>query len=237
MLPLFKGLAKELRSEGCTVKVVAGWKERGRPFTFGPIKGMMYHHTASNKDSGNLPALGICTHGRSDLPGPLCQFLVGRNGTIVFIAAGYANHAGAGSGHGLAGNSDTIGVECENNGLGEPWPKEQLAAIATLFAVLLKRTGLPTSQLIGHKEWTTRKPDPAGIDMGAFRTRVSRRRKTVGQTQFKLVAVRVQKRTAFGWDEKVTTRRVKTVAGGNKAREIAGALRDKGWKVEVTKLG
>lgn len=171
----YKGLAKVLRKKGLKVKVVQGWKTRGHPGTFAP-RGVMFHHTASGSGGGNAPALGIVTHGRSDLLGPLCNFLVARDGTVYFVAAGRSYHAGEGGPlKGVPadnGNSYLFGVECENNGIGEKWPEKQKEAIATLFAVLLKRVGKKEEMVIAHKEWTSRKIDPAGINMEGFRYRV-----------------------------------------------------------------
>lgn len=170
----YDGLARDLKKHGVKVRKVKGWRTRGSG-TFDP-RGVLFHHTASNQASGDAPALGICTFGRSDLPGPLCQFLVGRDGTVYFVAAGRANHAGFGGPiKGIpkdSGNSYLYGVECENNGIGEPWREEQKRAIAILFALLLKRMNRGARMVIGHREWTSRKIDPNGIDLNAFRKRV-----------------------------------------------------------------
>lgn len=171
----YDGLARDLKKHGVKVRKVKGWRTRGREGAFEP-RGVLFHHTASNPASGDAPALGICTVGRSDLPGPLCQFLVGRDGTVYFIAAGRANHAGLGGPiKGIpqdSGNSYLYGVECENSGVGEPWPSKQREAIAILFALLLKRMKRGARMVIGHKEYTSRKIDPNGIDLNAFRKRV-----------------------------------------------------------------
>jgi N-acetyl-anhydromuramyl-L-alanine amidase AmpD len=218
MNEIFEGLGKELRKNGCTTRAVKGWKTRGTS-SFAP-RGILFHHTASNKDSGNAPALGICTHGRSDLPGPLCHFLVGRDGIVYFVAAERANHAGTGGPiKGIptdSGNSFLVGVECENNGIGEPWPARQLDAILTLFAVLTKRMDVGSAMVIGHKEYTTRKIDPANINLDTFRTRVAKRRKSLGRKTFRVVA-----------------RKVVDVLGGKKARALAKRLRKQGFKVET----
>lgn len=175
MSDLFAGLGQELKNHGLKVQKVKGWRDRGHPGTFQP-RGVMFHHTASNKLSGNAPALGIVTFGRVDLPGPLSQFVVGRDGTIFFVAAGRAYHAGEGGPlEGIPanqGNDYLVGVECENDGLGEKWPEVQKRAIGMLFAVLCKRMDVGAGKVIGHKEWTTRKIDPANIDMDTFRGRV-----------------------------------------------------------------
>lgn len=171
---IFDGLGEQLKANGCKVKKVKGWQSRGSG-TFDP-RGVVFHHTATPATSGNAPALGIVTHGRSDLPGPLCQFLVARDGTIFFVAKGRANHAGLGGPYnGIpkdSGNAYTFGIECENSGVGEPWSKAQKRAIAVLCACLLRRMNAEPKMLFGHKEWTTRKIDPAGIDMDNFRDRV-----------------------------------------------------------------
>lgn len=171
------GLPVHLRRWGLKVIEKDGWRERGRPYTFSP-KAVICHHTASGKDSGNFGSEATVTYGRSDLPGPLCQFLLGRDGTVKLIAAGYANHAGYGGPRaGIPqdmGNTYAYGIEAENNGLGEPWSKAQLNAYYRLCAALLAYMGTrDVSKVFAHKEWAPgRKTDPAGIDMDKFRDNV-----------------------------------------------------------------
>jgi hypothetical protein len=38
----------------------------------------------------DAPTLNLCTNGRSDLPGPLCQIVFGRTGIVYVIAAGWS---------------------------------------------------------------------------------------------------------------------------------------------------
>ena len=171
------GLVAHLRKWGLKVEEKEGWRHRGRPYNFYP-KAIIAHHTASGSQSGNFASEGIVTSGRSDLPGPLCQVLLGRDGTVKLIADGYANHAGYGGPRaGIPanqGNTYSIGIEAENNGVGEPWSKAQLNAYYRLCAALLVWLGKPDANLvIGHKEWAPgRKIDPAGIDMNRFREQV-----------------------------------------------------------------
>ena len=181
-LPLV-GFGRLLEKNGVKVKRVSGWKTRGRPGTF-QVKGGMMHHTASQPRPGNdAPALSICIHGRGDLQGPLCQALLGRDNVVYLIAAGRANHAGSGGPWGAvpqdSGNAYFVGLECENNGVGESWSEEMRATAATFFAVLAKWKGFSPSMLIGHKNWTSRKIDPRGVNMWRFRRRVRRRMRTV----------------------------------------------------------
>lgn len=169
-------LVRHLRNWGLKVETKAGYEDRGRPYDFRP-RAIICHHTASNASSGNFGSESIVTTGRSDLPGPLCQFLLGRDGTVKVIALGYANHAGYGGPRaGIPanlGNTYTWGIEAENNGIGERWSAAQLNAYYRLCAALLDRMGTKdTSKVFAHKEWTSRKIDPAGINMQFFRSRV-----------------------------------------------------------------
>lgn len=181
----FKYLVELLRDNGIKVKFVDGWKHRTAGGTFKAIAAM-FHHTASAWAGKNLPvapALAVVTHGRSDLPGPLCQMLVGRDSTAYIIAKGRANHAGTGGPFrnipADSGNAYTFGVEVENNGVGEPWDEKFRDDLATIFACILIAMGKDEEWLLGHKTWTTRKIDPAGIDIPDFRGRVKRKIKHI----------------------------------------------------------
>ena len=87
-------LATVLDNAGLKVAETPGWRSRGRADMPRPL-GVMCHHTA-NPHSGNMPTLNMLINGRSDLPGPLCQLGLGRDGTFYVVAAGRANHAGLG---------------------------------------------------------------------------------------------------------------------------------------------
>ena len=166
------GLPALLRNAGLTVVEVPGWQTRGAP-TLDP-RVILRHHTAGPSGGGDLPTRGVLVNGRSDLPGPLCQIGLGRSGTCYVIAAGKANHAGAGSWLGITGNTHALGVEAENDGR-QPWPAEQLAAWDVLDVVLLRLIGQPASHLCAHREWAPRrKTDPHSLPMDAVRDRVAR---------------------------------------------------------------
>lgn len=165
----------QLEAAGLTVIREWGWDLRGSP-SFNP-QGVVCHHTAS-APGNNAPSLGICINGRPDLPGPLCQILIARDGTCHVIASGTANHAGAGGWRGLTGNTSVFGIEVENNGLGEPWSGHLLDVFARACAALLRGMGdTDADNVCLHREWApTRKPDPAGPgfpqDGNTWRTRV-----------------------------------------------------------------
>lgn len=173
------GLINHLKIWGLTVEESKGWRHRGRPYNFYP-RAIIAHHTASNAQSGNFGSERIVTVGRSDLPGPLCQFLLGRDGTVKLIAAGYSNHAGYGGPKvdvpANMGNTYTYGIEAENNGIGEPWTRKQLNAYYRLCAALLVwMDRKDVNRVFAHKEWAPgRKIDPAGINMDRFREQVQK---------------------------------------------------------------
>lgn len=172
--------ADRLRAAGLTVVEEDGWRTRGFDFPAMP-KVVVGHHTASNPASGSMPSLGILINGRPapppPLPGPLCQVGLSRTGVAHVIAAGKANHAGPGAWKTVDSSEETIGIEAENNGLGEPWPAVQLEAYDLVSAVLLDYLEQPASMFCGHREWALpsgRKIDPTGIDLDQQRGRIDR---------------------------------------------------------------
>lgn len=169
------GLADALRDEGVKVQEISGWQSRssgGIHYNNNGKKGVILHHTASSISGGPAPALGIVTYGRSDLPGPLANVLTGRDLVARVVAAGKANHAGAGGPFRTVAasnaNYEMAGIEAENNGIGEIWTPQFLEFNMKVAAAILKLQKLDASWCIGHKEWTSRKPDPS-TSMVAFR--------------------------------------------------------------------
>jgi len=172
-------LPKVLLDAGLRVAEQPGWKTRGRG-DVGTIRGIICHHTAGAK-TGNMPSLGVVTNGRDDLPGPLSQLCLGRDGTFFVVAAGRCNHAGAGNWQGLtSGNSSFIGIEAENTGKlegpnADPWPSVQLDAYRRGVAAILTKLRANAIMCCGHKEYALpvgRKPDPT-FDMEDFRRQVA----------------------------------------------------------------
>jgi N-acetyl-anhydromuramyl-L-alanine amidase AmpD len=172
-------LAEVLEDAGLKVAEQPGWRTRGHG-DVGTIRGVMCHHTAG-PPNGIMPSLGIVTNGRPDLPGPLAQLCLGRDGTFFVVAAGRANHAGQGNWQGITtGNSSFIGIEAENTGhtsgpQADPWPAVQLDAYRRGVAALLKKIGADEAMCCGHKEYALpagRKSDPT-FDMSEFREQVA----------------------------------------------------------------
>lgn len=168
--------AQVLRDAKLSVVEEDGWAARGREFTRTPLA-IILHHDASA--AGQIPDHpSVIIHGRSGkkpLPGPLAQWYLNRNGVWHVVASGKANHAGSGYYNGLtSGNSNTLGIEAANNGVGEPWPEAQMQSYAKGVAAILKQLGAPSLNAIGHKEWApSRKIDPS-FDMNDFRAQVKK---------------------------------------------------------------
>jgi len=162
-----------LRAAGLKVAETEGWIDRGRG-EMGRVRGVMCHHTGTTAP-GNMPTLELLKKGRNDLPGPLAQLGLGRDGTFYVIAAGRANHAGPGMWKGIrTGNSSFIGIEAENGGReGDVWPDVQMDAYRRGVAEILRHIGADASMCCGHKEY--RQPriklDPL-FDMDVFRADV-----------------------------------------------------------------
>ena len=186
-------LLRILKGEGVAVKAPnAGWTtherddETGKPF--GPVHGVMIHHTASHN------SFNVVYNGRSDLPGPLAHAYIDKAGVVWMCSSGRANHAGLGDSDVLNavrtesyatrppapnqrnadGNDPFYGFECENLGDGEdPWPNAQRNAMVKASAAICRLYGWTAKSVIGHLEWTNQKVDPRGFAMSTFRTQVA----------------------------------------------------------------
>ena len=162
-------IADRLRAYALKVVEIDGWQTRGSA-TFNP-KGSVDHHTAGSS-RGNAPSLGVCIYGRSGLPGPLCNVLIGRDNTCYVIAAGRANHAGRGGWKGLSGNSSVYGIERENIGTSaEPWRDDQHLIAGAAHAALME--GKDLGNVCRHAEWTSRKIDTHSVNGDDLRTLVT----------------------------------------------------------------
>ena len=163
-------LERAVKRAGVKYRAQSGWRNRGRG-TMGSIQSIMCHHTAGPA-SGNTPSLNVVTYGRPGLSGPLAQLFLARDGTVILVAAGRANHAGRVSSNRYS-NSHSIGIEAEETGVSS-WPAAQLDAYAKLCKALIDEFNLPVSRVIGHAEAAVprgRKVDP-NFSMNAFRRKV-----------------------------------------------------------------
>lgn len=157
---------------------------------WGPVHGVMIHHTVSQ---GTAHTVELCRKGYSGLPGPLCHGVIAKDGTVYVVGYGRTNHAGKGDrdvfnavvaesyatnppadqAAEMDGNPHFYGFECVNLGDGrDPWPPAQLMAIERASAAICKAHGWTQKSVIGHKEWRPGKIDPAPFTMAYMRERI-----------------------------------------------------------------
>lgn len=158
-------------ARGLRVQYSSGWENRSRPYSFNPSVGIVDHHTAATTDIDS-----VLINGRSDLPGPLCNWALHKDGTWVLIAAGYANHAGS-SVPGAPSNSSGWGVEATGpiplDGYG-PSAFPNYDSYVVGMACILEIENWAASKAWGHKESCDppgRKIDPS-FSMDAFRDQI-----------------------------------------------------------------
>ena len=182
-----------LRAEGVKVSEYESWRTHNRNHKgpWGPVNGVMIHHTVSK---GELSSVELCYDGYSALPGPLCQSVIGKSGYAYMTGNGRCNHAGGGDPNVLAavideryndkppathhhdgssgavdGNAHFYGAECVNLGDGkDPWPDDQVDAIVRWASAICRFHGWSEKSVIGHKEWSDYKSDPAGPGIGTM---------------------------------------------------------------------
>ncbi|MBT2609895.1 peptidoglycan-binding protein [Streptomyces sp. ISL-87] len=179
---------KALVAEGLNVKEYKDWRNHNRNHkgAWGPVHGVVIHHTAGTN------SLDLCYDGTSELPGPLCQTYLHKNGTAYMVGNGRANHAGTFAQNAVTaavnespthprpdasepvdGNVQFYGIEIENLGNGkDPFPDVQYQAAVLWAAAICRFHGWTANSVIGHGEGTRRKVDPA-FDMNEFRRNVA----------------------------------------------------------------
>ncbi|MEU6768499.1 peptidoglycan recognition family protein [Streptomyces sp. NPDC046853] len=185
-------LLAKLRAEGVRVAEKSGWRThtRNHKGPWGPVNGVVIHHTAGAN------SLGVCWSGTSSLPGPLCHTHLAKNGTATMISGGRANHAGTfaqnahtavvnessthprpDSSEPVDGNAHYYGIEIENLGNGrDPYPAFQYDQAVRWATAICRAHGWSADSVIGHKEGTRRKIDPS-FGMDQFRKDVDERLK------------------------------------------------------------
>ena len=159
-----------LRAAGVDVYVMPGAETRTtRSSGLTPL-GLVWHHTATGPNWNDDHVAFLLRDGRRDLPGPLSQVGIERDGTWVIVALGRANH----NGYGSPWRNDSIGLEFYNSGTGEPWPADQVRSGIVGTAAILRHLGKGTDAVMGHKETDpNRKIDPHGLDMREIRRRIN----------------------------------------------------------------
>lgn len=185
-----------MKKWGVPVKWYPGWDTRGRPGAFSSVNGIVIHHTGSDSQSdGYLDFLFKTGRPADGIPGPLCNVSTDMDGDLWVGAIGRANHAGKGSSNILDavikeqyagyqspelkpgpdatdGNAHFYGNEVRYDG-GQAMTVKQFATAVRWSAAICDHYGWSALSVIGHREWTRRKPDPGMCSMYTFRAAVA----------------------------------------------------------------
>jgi len=168
-------LADVLRDAGLTVVEHAGWKTHNRPGSWAPTFGVI-HATAAPRTQADSVQISVVRNGREDLPGPIANGTVDRQGRWHILSAGRCNSTLAGTAGPFEGrgNANALSTEACNDNRTEPWPTVQYNAYVVGWAAWCHRIGWTPGRLVGHKEHTPgRKSDPT-FNMPKFRADVAR---------------------------------------------------------------
>ena len=174
---------RALKAEGVRFVELDGWTTRGRDQatgkTFGPVNGVLNHHTAG-RDS--LDVIAYRGQGAA-VPPPLAHALLRKDGVVVLVADGRANHAGLAAKNSfdaivaekpipkpskasgtVDGNDSLYGLETENLGNGtDVYTRAQYDAWVRFNAAICRFHGWGAGSCAGHLETSVEgKPDPRG---------------------------------------------------------------------------
>lgn len=202
--PAPQAIVDGFRSAGLTVVELDGWRDRCRCHAgshekrvqptgraFRSFHGVTWHHTAGPMLGGQA-AIDYCkqilVRGNGVVPGPLCLAGVDKDGRMIMISAGRANHIGSISqrsltamrnasfslegsqnlrGSGVDGNAYTLGFEILAPGVPNDKQRE---ATKIASAVINDLCGWSGQETHGHGECSDQRgfSDP-GFDMGRVR--------------------------------------------------------------------
>lgn len=119
---------------------------------------VIIHHTAQDSLNQTIKTF------HSTRAGTSAHYVIGRDGKVVHMVNDYlrANHAGVSKwGKDTDLNSSSIGIELDNNGIGDVWQDAQINSLLKLLATLKKTYNIPTANFIGHADIAPgRKNDP-----------------------------------------------------------------------------
>lgn len=175
----------QLKKWGLRYVEIPGWATHNREGhgAWGPINGFIWHHTGADISNASAKSYAGSTlyNGLPDLPGPLCQFSIGVDGTVYLVGWGRANHAGGGdpatlqhvidedytgqlyptkgNSNGVDGNAHFYGVEIQYSG-GHEMSAAQYTAARRLSAAILDFHDWTERSVIAHGEWSSDKWDP-----------------------------------------------------------------------------
>lgn len=187
-------IVAQLKKWGLKYVEVKSWETHNRAGhgTWGgsdgkQINGLIWHHTGADVSNAAEYAGSTLYNGLSSLPGPLCHFGLGPDGTVYLVGWGRANHAGGGdpvvlnhvvnedytgqlhptkgNSNGVDGNTHFYGVEIMYSGSHEMSTAQYQAALKLSAAVLdfhvvRDNWGEEARSIVGHGEWSSDKWDP-----------------------------------------------------------------------------
>jgi Putative peptidoglycan binding domain len=166
---------------GLTVRAMTGWRDRGRA-SGNTFEVLGCHHTGAAVEIDS-----VLRNGRPGVPGPLCNVALHKNGDVVLVASGRANHFGKATWP----NNRSLGVEATGpQKTGVKFPNRaayELLAVgfcrfrgdADPRKVVKSDVGIPVHLVAAHKEVAVfednpkrygRKPDPAFEDTDKLMT-------------------------------------------------------------------
>lgn len=189
---IYGAVADALKGLGFTVKKWPGWATRTASHTASRIvtpTSVCVHHTAGNYTRSEYIRDGDA--GR-DLPGPLTNWHITRDGVVHLLGCGYQNHAGlshkpnydkivAGTASRtsslkpgpesstFSANRYMMAVEVNGDGGADDFTPLQYRAAVALAAECHRVMGWKVPKVGAHKELTTRKPGDPVANMGVFR--------------------------------------------------------------------
>ena len=178
-------LADAIRAEGATVEELPGWETYTKSGAFTPV-GLIDHHTAGSSILVNYP---LPPFWKPDRLQPVCNITIQPDGIVWTLNAGRAWDSGNGDKHvlaavkadipasrptdtydskgkpagpnpGISGNRWFIDIEVQHRGDGGPIAPVQYEALIQTNAAILGHEDWGENQLIGHRGWSRRKPDP-----------------------------------------------------------------------------
>ena len=163
---------------------------RGRGFSSSGVHFSVVHHTGSDGGDSDAYNRFLFNIGRPDVPPPLCNTAVDADGDGHIGCIGRANHAGDGSSttyykvlnesydgfkseikpgpDDMNGNYRSYGSEVKFDG-SHPMTPKQYDTSVRIQAAICDHHGWSALSVIGHKEWSSRKPDPGNTNMAKFR--------------------------------------------------------------------
>lgn len=179
----------------CDLRLFPGYATRGYgPGSISDVEGVMIHHTGSDAQSDAYLDFLFNIGRPGDVPPPLCNWATDMDGDLWLGAAERANHAGAGSSATVSkvvtgnydwrnatlkpgvddinGNSRYYGNEVRFDG-GQPMTRAQWVTVILSSAAMCDFHGWGAWHVIGHKEHTGRKTDPASTLMYMIRRDVA----------------------------------------------------------------